>query len=62
MRNRRLKRLARGKPALSPEEEAAIRAYGPESLDPELRKNDDYTRNYPQTIPLINERFGPYQK
>ena len=63
VRNSRLEKLAEGEPPMvSPEEDAAIRAFGPENLDPELRKNDDFTRAYPQDIPLINERFGPYAK
>ena len=47
-------------PLISREEADAISANGVECLDPELRKPDDLTRNYPQTIPLINERFGPF--
>lgn len=46
-----------------PEEDAAvIRANTVEKLDPMLRDNDEFTRNYPQTIPMINERFGPAWK
>ena len=61
LRNRFLKYAAEGdEPAISPAEADAIRANGAECLDPELRKQDDFTRNYPQTIPLINERFGPF--
>ena len=29
-------------------------------LDPELRVPDDFTRSYPSTVPMINERFGPF--
>ncbi len=61
VRNKRLKLLTRGKlPQISQEEAEAIQACGSDCLDPELRKNDEYTLSYPQTIPLINERFGPY--
>ena len=63
LRDNRLKKLTAVEPPLvSPEEDAAIRAFGPDCLDPELRKNDEFTRAYPQDIPLINERFGPYAK
>lgn len=63
LRDSRLKKLTAVEPPLvSPEEDAAIRAFGPDCLDPELRKNDEFTRAYPQDIPLINERFGPYAK
>ena len=63
LRDSRLKKLTAEEPPLvSPEEDAAIRAFGPDCLDPELRKNDEFTRAYPQDIPLINERFGPYAK
>ena len=62
VRNKRIKYLANGKsPLISREEAAAIQAHGSDALDPELRKNDDFTRSYPQTVPLINERFGPFQ-
>ena len=61
VRNKRLMLLLNGKPPLiSREEAAAIQALGSDCLDPELRENDEYTRSYPQTIPLINERFGPF--
>lgn len=62
VRNKRIKYLVNGKPQLISQDEATgILALGSDGLDPELRKNDDYTRNYPQTIPLINERFGPFE-
>ena len=47
-------------PLVSQTEAEAISAHGADCLDPELRKPDDFTRSYPQTIPLINERFGPF--
>lgn len=60
LRNKYLaKAVKRGIPFFSHTEVEAMRAYGSDCLDPELRKPDDFTRNYPQTIPMINERFGP---
>lgn len=47
-------------PLISQDEAQNICAYGVECLDPELRQSDSFTRSYPQTIPLINERFGPF--
>ena len=47
-------------PQISREEAENILSHDASCLDPELRKQDDFTRNYPQTIPLINERFGPF--
>ena len=47
-------------PLITPEEEADILARDAAHLDPELRKPDDFTRSYPQTIPMVNERFGPF--
>ena len=61
VRNRHLRRLIKGKkPIIAPEDAAVIFASDANCLDPELRKPDDFTQNYPQTIPLINERFGPF--
>ena len=60
MRNNFLKYASEGgDPVISLADADAIRANSAECLDPELREQDDFTRNYPQTIPLINERFGP---
>ena len=60
VRNRRLDYLIRAnRPALSREEADMIRSHGADCLDPQLRKPDEFTQNYPQYIPLINERFGP---
>ena len=42
------------------EETDIIASHPVEQLDPQLRRNDDYTRNYSQTIVMINERFGPF--
>ena len=47
-------------PLITPEEEADIRSRDAGHLDPALRKQDDFTRSYPQTVPMINERFGPF--
>ena len=61
VRNGRLERLIEEKQeVLSPAEMASISAHKSDCLDPDLRKPDDFTRNYPQTVPLINERFGPF--
>ena len=49
-------------PLITQAEEADILERDAAHLDPELRKSDDFTRNYPQTIPMINERFGPFSK
>ena len=46
-------------PLLSRAEAEAILAHGAACLDPELRRPDAFTRSYPRTIPMINERFGP---
>ena len=59
------KRLARftnpRRPLLTPEEAELIRSYHAECLDPDLRKPDEFTDNYPQYITLTNERFGPFR-
>ena len=62
IRNRRLNVLLRERKywLITQDEAAEIFAHGPDCLDPELRKPDDFTRAYPQTIPLVNERFGRY--
>ena len=62
VRNRRLNYLLREKkkPLISQDEAAAIFANTASCLDPELRKPDEFTRSYPQTIPRINERFGRF--
>jgi len=62
VRNRRLKYHIENTepPIILPEEANEIFSHHADSLDPELRKPDDFTRNYPQDIPLINERFGPF--
>ena len=60
VRNRRLDYLVRhNRPVLSRAEADMIRSHGADCLDPQLRKPDEFTENYPQEIPLINERFGP---
>lgn len=61
LRDRRLPLLAeKDPPLLSPDEAADIRARGAACLDPELRAPDDFTRSYPQTVPMVNARFGPF--
>lgn len=37
-----------------------MRRYTAGELDPELRKNDVYTENFPEEIVMKNERFGPW--
>ena len=59
IRNKWLDLVMHGRHVVPEEDAAVIRQYTAERLDPELRENDEFTRNYPQTIPLINERFGP---
>ena len=61
LRNRKLYLLTQREPPLiTPTEEADILSRDAAHLDPELRKQDDFTRSYPQTVPMINERFGPF--
>ena len=61
VRDRHLARMIKGeKPIIAPAEAEVIYACNADCLDPELKKPDDFTRNFPQTIPLINERFGPF--
>ena len=62
VRNKRLNYLLREKkkPLISQDEAAEIFANTASCLDPELRKPDEFTRSYPQTIPRINERFGRF--
>ena len=60
-RNRDMACFTEGYPPMITRGEAeAILAHHAAELDPELRKPDDYTRSYPLTIPMINERFGPF--
>ena len=61
IRDRRLVRFAPDAKALLNEEETAlISSYHADMLDPDLRKPDEWTMNYPADIVLVNERFGPY--
>jgi hypothetical protein len=61
IRDRRLKRFVLGKkPVLNEKEAALISSYHADQLDPDLRKQDEWTMNYPQNIVLVNERFGPF--
>ena len=59
IRNRRIKGLLRAK-MITEEEAALFSSYSADCLDPDLRQQDDFTRNYPQDIMLVNERFGPH--
>jgi penicillin-binding protein 2A len=61
-RDRKLERFGEEPPLISPEEAEEIRSHDADNLDPELRKPDDYTRNYPTVIPLSNERYGPLSR
>ena len=61
LRNRNLYLLTqREQPLITQSEEADILSHYAAHLDPEHRKPDDFTRSYPQTVPIINERFGPF--
>lgn len=48
--------------AISEEDKNDILSHGAFCLDEELRKNDDFTKNYSQQIVLINEIYGPQEK
>ena len=58
IRNKWLDLVLHGRHVVPEEDAAVIRKYNAKMLDPELRENDEYTKDFPQTIPLINERFG----
>ena len=61
-RNKRLALLSSPNHAVVTQEEAAsIRSRHADCLDPDLRKSDEFTDNYPQYITLTNERFGPFR-
>ena len=61
-RNKRMKRFTNPhRPILTEEEAALIYSYHADRLDPDLRKPDEFTDNYPQYITLTNERFGPFE-
>ena len=61
LRNKYLIRFTEeGQPLISQTEAKYILARGAACLDPELRAPDDFTRSYPSTVPMINERFGPF--
>ena len=61
-RNKRMKRFTNPhRPILTEEEAALIYSYHVDRLDPDLRKPDEFTDNYPQYITLTNERFGPFE-
>ena len=51
--------MGRNPTLISQEEAKHIMSYSSDHLDPDLREADDYIKNYPQTIPMVNERFGP---
>ena len=57
IRNRRLNSINVRK-ELSAEEWDRISSHHADCLDPDLRKQDDFTRQYPQEVPLYNERFS----
>ena len=60
-RDKRLVRFTNPhRPLLTPEEAELIRSYHADCLDPDLRKPDEFTDEYPQYITLTNERFGPF--
>ena len=60
IRNKWLKNIDPEIIDISYEEIETIASHSAEQLDPQLRENDDYTRNYSQTVVMINERFGPF--
>ena len=57
IRDRRLK-WVHSTGAISPADEALIRSYSADALDPDLRPSDEFTRSYSPEVPMINERFG----
>ena len=58
----RNKRLMVNLRAISEEDKNEILSHDASCLDEELRKNDDFTKNYSQEIVLINEIYGPQKK
>lgn len=58
IRNKRLD-LLKKRGEISKEDEELIRSYRAAELDPELRKNDEFTLDYPDEVCLNNDRFGP---
>ena len=60
-RNNKVKNMLL-KNLLSEEEGNEFLSYGSDCIDPELRKNDYFTANYPQEIVMVNEKYGPPQK
>lgn len=61
IRNRRLNSPVI-KNGLSVQKREMFGSYPVDCLDPELRKQDDFTRQYPQEPPLYNERYGLYRE
>ena len=60
VRDRHLARMIKGeKPIIAPAEAEAIYACDADCLDPELKKPDDFTRNFPQTIPPDQRALWP---
>lgn len=57
IRNRRLNSVVL-RNSMSVQKREMFGSYPVDCLDPELRKQDDFTRQYPQEPPLYNERFG----
>ena len=60
IRNKVLAREERKKINVPEEVFESISFYNAECLDPELRKNEGETAGFPQTIVMLNERFGPF--
>ncbi len=60
-RDMQLKSFVKGPdPLLNEDEAKLISSYHADCLDPDLRRADEWTRNYPQDAVLVNERFGPF--
>lgn len=55
----RNKRVMVNRNHISEEDKKCILSHDAFCLDESLRKNDDFTKNYPQDIVLINEKYGP---
>jgi membrane carboxypeptidase/penicillin-binding protein len=47
-------------PFISAAEKEDILSRSASCLDPELRKPDSFTQTFSQTVPLSNERYGPF--
>lgn len=60
-RDNKIKNLTK-RNVLSHEEAKEFLSHSSACLDPELRKNDAFTANFPQEIIMVNEKYGPEQK